>query len=119
VVLYADKVTGAMRQAIEETERRRERQIAYNEARGITPETIRKNVGPIFDFLRAAEDTAPALEAAEIRPEYGADESGEELETLIARMEAEMRVAAKELRFERAAELRDQVRGLKEVALLA
>ena len=119
VILYADKVTGAMRQAIEETDRRRERQIAHNEARGITPETIRKNVGPIFDFLRAAEDAAPALEAAEPRPEYGSDESGEALEVLIARLEAEMRAAAKALRFERAAELRDQVRAMKEVALLA
>ncbi|MFW6239189.1 MAG: excinuclease ABC subunit UvrB [Thermodesulfobacteriota bacterium] len=119
VILYADKVTGAMRQAIDETERRRERQIAYNEARGITPETIRKNVGPIFDFLRAAEDTAPELQVAEPAPAYGSDESGEELDALIARLEAEMRVAAKELRFERAADLRDQVRALKEVALLA
>ena len=119
VLLYADKVTGAMRQAMEETDRRRERQIAHNAAHGITPETIRKNVAPIFDFFQAAEEGTPNLQAAEPTPAYGADDAGEELETLIARLEAEMRDAAQSLRFERAADLRDQVRALREVALLA
>ena len=118
VILYADRITGAMRQAMEETERRRTRQIDHNRERGITPETIRKQIGPIFAFLRPVEEAAPVLRVAEPVAVYG-QKAGEDLDAHIAGLEAEMREAAKALRFERAADLRDQVRALRELALLA
>jgi len=112
VVMYADRVTDSMRQAIAETERRRTLQAAYNQAHGITPESIRHS---IRDVLRSVEErdyyTVP-VEAAEER-----FASPEALGEAIARLETEMRDAAKRLDFERAAELRDRLRALRKLDL--
>jgi excinuclease ABC subunit B len=110
VLMYADKQTAAMRAAIEETDRRREIQVAYNREHGITPETIVKGISDIAEFLmsdskvprsrRRRQRAAAAMEPAEI-------------EKAIVELEEEMLVAAEELRFEYAAKLRDEIRDLK------
>lgn len=117
VVLYADKVTGSMEEAMGETSRRREKQIGYNSEHGITPETIRKSVDNLFGDLgggesrnRSGNDSMSM--AAEPAAKYGADPK--QLKKAINKLEREMREAAKELEFERAAELRDRVVVLRE-----
>ncbi|HWS52797.1 MAG TPA: helicase-related protein, partial [Pyrinomonadaceae bacterium] len=108
-ILYADKMTDSMRRAIGETERRRQIQIEYNREHGITPQTIIKPVEATLvtayeaDYFKVPLD----LEAIE---EY----SPANLEATVARLEAEMRAAAKAMEFERAAELRDRVKYLRE-----
>jgi len=111
VVMYADAVTGSMAEAMDETARRRERQQAHNEAHGITPATIRKNLGNLFaeaGETRARDHKLPAIEGAP----PGA--SAKELNTLVRQLERQMRDAARELEFERAAELRDRVALIRE-----
>ncbi len=109
VILYADGVTGSMRRAIDETERRRKKQVAYNEAHGITPRTIRKAIKDIMEGITKAEErTAERLLALEEAPE-----AGRPLGEIIAEKEAQMRQAAKDLEFELAALLRDEVRELR------
>jgi len=105
VFLYGDKITDAMRQAMDETARRREIQLAYNEEHNITPTTIRKAISTaLTDQLAARETARRAIRASE----------GEFDQTqLIATLEAEMMEAAENLEFERAAELRDRVEELK------
>ena len=107
-IMYADRITPAMKQAIDETNRRRAKQIAYNEAHGITPQGIVKEIRDLTD--RVATQAAEAQARYEVRAE-AATES--EREALIAELEAEMRRAAEELDFERAAMLRDQIFELK------
>jgi excinuclease ABC subunit B len=124
VLMYADEVTEAMRVAIDETNRRREKQVAYNEEHGIDPQTVRKKVGDIIQAARAAEAgreyeprTAPRLGAA--ADEEPADLPREDLRALIQRLSDEMHEAAGELRFEYAARLRDEIAELKrELAVL-
>src|SRR6202011_2658410 len=112
VLMYADKETQAMRAAIEETTRRREIQREYNEAHGITPETIVKGISDIAEFLQA-EAKVPRSRR---RRRTGLDElSPAELEKTIVELEEEMLQAAEELRFEYAAKLRDEIRDLKRV----
>lgn len=108
VIMYADKMTDSMRVAIDETKRRREIQMAYNEKHGITPETIKKRVHEVIEATRAAEQKADYVTA--IREQAM---SKEDRKVLIARLENEMKQAAKDLFFERAAELRDLVIELK------
>lgn len=114
VVLYADAVTGSIRRAVEETDRRREKQIAHNRKHGITPETVRKEIKDIMESVRSREEKAIAeilaLESVgETRP----------IEEVIKEKEKQMRKAAKDLEFELAAILRDELRelekGLKKV----
>ena len=115
VVLYADSVTPSMREAMEETERRRAKQMAYNTEHGITPTTIRKNVdSPLATLLNADYVKVPkdAKEMAAL-PQV----SIEQLPAQIRRLRGEMKEAAARLEFERAAELRDRVRKLEELAL--
>ncbi|WP_419787745.1 excinuclease ABC subunit UvrB [Pseudodesulfovibrio sp.] len=112
VVMYADKVTASMASAMDETARRRERQLAYNEEHGITPTTIHKKVEDLFGAPGGSSGAEKGLKAAEAGDEYGADPKA--LLKAIKRMEREMREAAKELEFERAAELRDRVALLRE-----
>ena len=109
VLLYGDVVTGSMRLAMDETARRRRIQAEYNEAHSITPETIRKGI-PDLAYKLADADYVTLDVAAESEPVYEADAG---IDQLIARLEAEMKAAAKVLEFERAAALRDRVRALR------
>jgi len=109
VIMYADEITDSMRRAIAETNRRREKQIRYNQEHGIVPETVRKEVRALL---------TPTAHVAEAAASYSAMPSvdsmdREHLELLLANLEAEMRQAAKELRFEEAAVLRDRIKELK------
>jgi excinuclease ABC subunit B len=106
VIMYADKVTDSMRTALDETDRRREIQRAYNEEHGITPEGVEKTIRDINDHLRqVAEDEAPYTASSEL--------PREEITRLVKELERQMKQAAKELDFERAALLRDQVTELR------
>jgi excinuclease ABC subunit B len=112
VLLYADKMTEAIKGALEETERRRATQLAYNEEHGITPVQIVKGVSDIAEFLQLEQPHVPGKR----RRGKGQDVEGmsrEELERLTVTLEEEMLVAAEELRFEYAARLRDEIRELR------
>jgi excinuclease ABC subunit B len=110
VIFYGDTVTASMTQAIEETTRRRAIQGTYNEAHGITPTSVKKGI-PALDYAVGEMDCVQLeLAAAESADDYGQAESRDEL---IRRLESEMKAAAKELAFERAAELRNRIRSLK------
>ncbi|MDX6672071.1 MAG: excinuclease subunit [Solirubrobacteraceae bacterium] len=110
VLMYADKETAAMRTALEETERRRVIQRAYNEEHGITPETIVKGISDIAEFMQS-ETKVPRGKRR--RKQRDHEMSPEELEKLIVELEEEMLAAADDLRFEYAAKLRDEIRDLR------
>jgi excinuclease ABC subunit B len=108
VVLYADQVTDSMRRAMDETNRRREKQLAFNAAHGITPRTIEKSVAEILQATAVADTIRGGGEDEGLRDFMRAvDREGPE--ALIARLEGEMLDAAKRLEFERAASLRDRI----------
>lgn len=112
VLLYADEVTRSMREAMEETGRRREKQLAHNAQHGLEPTTVRKELNNVLDSLYSrTEETkgrgAPSADELAGDPKAMAAE--------IKRLEREMRAAAKELEFERAAELRDRITTLREL----
>jgi excinuclease ABC subunit B len=111
VIMYADKLTEAIKGALDETNRRRAVQVAYNEEHGITPETIVKGVSDIAEFLMLEQPHVPSK-----RRRGGAKVEGmsrEELEKLVIELEEEMFAAAEELRFEYAAKLRDEIKELR------
>jgi excinuclease ABC subunit B len=108
VIMYADKITPSMRVAIDETMRRRKIQMAYNEAHGITPQTIKKAVRDVIEATRVAEEKADYILDDKILKL-----SGHERKETILRLEREMKEAAKKLQFERAAHLRDLIVELK------
>jgi excinuclease ABC subunit B len=110
VIMYADKETAAMRSAIEETNRRRDIQIAYNEEHGITPATIQKGISDITDFLMM-ESKVPTGRGRRKRDTEGM--SAEEIRKTIVELEEEMLAAADDLRFEYAAKLRDEIKALR------
>ena len=110
VIMYADVMTESMDKAITETNRRRSIQEAYNEAHGITPQTIKKKVHDIIQITKAA--TEKQKFGLEKDPE---SMSVEELNKLIKKLDKEMKQAAMELQFERAAELRDKILELKKM----
>ena len=113
VVMYADTVTEAMRTALEETDRRRARQRAYNEEHGITPRSIVKEVHDLTERVKkVAEDEV----GYEVRPDRM---SPRDIDVLIGEMESEMNRLASELEFERAALVRDQIRELRELKRLS
>jgi excinuclease ABC subunit B len=114
VLMYADRETQAMRAAIEETDRRREIQLAYNREHGITPETIVKGISDIAEFLQA-DSKVPRSRSRRRRGREGArrEMPQHELERLAVELEEEMMEAADELRFEYAAQLRDEIRELR------
>ncbi|MFN3617191.1 MAG: excinuclease ABC subunit UvrB [Aquabacterium sp.] len=117
-ILYADKITDSMRKAIDETERRRAKQIAHNEANGITPRTVLKKVKELIDGVmsNAAKDDLKAAEALAKSMEGSEGLSERDLSKRIKQLEKEMLEAAKALEFEKAARLRDQLSILKEQA---
>jgi excinuclease ABC subunit B len=112
VLMYADKETAAMRAAIEETDRRRAIQRAYNERHGITPETIVKGISDIAEFLQAESKVPRSRRGRRLR-ESAKTMPPAEIEKAIVSLEEEMLQAAEELRFEYAAKLRDEIRDLK------
>jgi len=112
-LLYADKITDSMRRAIEETERRRHKQQAYNDAHGITPQGVVKRIKDIIETEYDMDSERAQLKAAQTQAKYFAM-SEKEVSKEIARLEKEMLQAAKNLEFERAAELRDQLKRLRE-----
>jgi excinuclease ABC subunit B len=105
VIMYADKITGSMSRAIGETDRRRGIQSAYNQVHGITPQTVQKAVRDVIEATRAAESGAEYV----IGPRAGKKMTKTELKKHIAALEKEMRESARELAFERAAQLRDMI----------
>ena len=108
VLMYADKETEAMKAAMRETDRRRAIQLAYNEEHGITPETVRKGISEMAEFL-AMEDRAPHKR----RRKRTEATTPEELERNIVALEEEMLAAADDLRFEEAARIRDELKELR------
>jgi excinuclease ABC subunit B len=117
VLMYADKLTEAIKGALDETNRRRAKQLAYNEEHGITPESIQKGVSDIAEFLSLESPTVPGRRRRDGRKVEGM--STEELERLVITLEEEMFTAAEELRFEYAAKLRDEIKELRRELLAA
>ncbi len=113
VIMYADEVTGSMQRALNETNRRRALQRRYNEQHGIDPQTIRKKVSDILDLIGSRDSPAVERRRREVAPRPELDLPADDLERLIRSLEEEMREAARELRFEYAARLRDEVNELK------
>jgi excinuclease ABC subunit B len=111
VILYADGMTGSMKRALDETERRRKKQVAYNAERGITPQTIRKAVKDIMADLGQGEERAKKT----LRLEEGSKLDAERAARVIAEKEGQMREAAANLEFELAAMLRDEIRELRKI----
>jgi len=109
VLLYGDVMTDSMKQAVAETSRRRNLQAEFNERHGIVPTSIKKDV-PLLDYAEAYVEPEQLALAAELPADYRKDEGTEQL---IHRLEIEMKAAAKELEFERAAALRNRIRALK------
>ena len=114
VVLYADQVTGSMQRAMAETERRREKQTAWNVANGITPESVKKGISDIMSSMYESDhvlvDTQGGMaeEAATI---------GHNFEAVIGDLETRMRAAADDLDFEEAARLRDEIKRLRAIEM--
>jgi excinuclease ABC subunit B len=107
VILYADRVTGSMERAIRETDRRREKQLEYNAANGITPATIKRNIADVISHLSSRDQVT--VEIDEDRPHM----VGHNLRAYIEDLEKKMRKAAGDLEFEEAGRLRDEIRQLE------
>ncbi|MBK8013995.1 MAG: excinuclease ABC subunit UvrB [Deltaproteobacteria bacterium] len=117
VIMFADRVTRSMRAAIDETDRRRKKQEAYNQAHGITPTTVKKQIRDLREIAGfRSELAAHDHREDDLAAMFGLDDVAE-LPRLLARLRAEMMEAAKSLDFERAAELRDQVRSIEAAQL--
>ena len=111
VLMYADKQTESIKEAIDETNRRRTIQLAYNEEHGLTPITISKGISDIAEFLQLESPHVPGRRRRGSKKVEGMDRG--ELEKLVVTLEEEMLVAAEELRFEYAAKLRDEIKDLR------
>ncbi|MGJ8628094.1 MAG: excinuclease ABC subunit UvrB [Sulfitobacter sp.] len=113
VIMYADRITGSMERAMGETERRRVKQLAYNEEHGITPQTVKKNVEDILAGLYKGDVDMNRVTAKIDNPLAGGN-----LQTVLDRLRTDMRKAAENLEFEEAARLRDEVKRLEAVDLV-
>jgi excinuclease ABC subunit B len=111
VILYADRMTGSMERAINETSRRREKQHVFNEANGITPQTIKRNIGDILAHVSNRDQVTVPID--EERPHM----VGHNLRAYIEDLEKQMRKAASDLEFEEAGRLRDEIRALEQEEL--
>ncbi|RJT25090.1 excinuclease ABC subunit UvrB [Chakrabartia godavariana] len=111
VILYADRMTGSMERAINETDRRRAKQLAYNEANGITPETIKRAIGDIISHVASGDQVTIEIEDG---PQHMV---GHNLRAYIEELEKKMRAAAADLEFEEAGRLRDEIRALEATEL--
>ena len=114
VIMYADKVTRSMQQAIDETNRRREIQQAYNKKHNITPASIQKDITSVFDFGNKADSTATGRVAETILEYDSLDDIDAGIKTLTKQMDE----AARDLEFEKAADLRDQIRALQKLVIM-
>ncbi len=112
VIMYADKITGSMERALNETNRRRARQLAYNEEHGITPETVKKNVEDVLAGLYEGDVDMNRVTATIDKPMHGAN-----LEAHLDGLRDQMRKAAENLEFEEAANIRDEIKRLEAVDL--
>ena len=112
VILYGDRITGSMERAMAETERRRQKQMAYNIEHGITPTTVRKNVEDVLAGLWQGDTDQSRITARVDRPMVGAN-----LQAHLDALRAQMRKAAENLEFEEAARVRDEVKRLEAVEL--
>ena len=126
VIMYADKITESMQEAIDETERRREKQIAYNKEHGIDPQPLRKKIADILDqvYESDGEEQDSADPAAMVDKPDVSSMAADEVQKLIDDLTAQMGAAARELKFELAGRLRDEIadlkkelRGLKEAGI--
>jgi excinuclease ABC subunit B len=111
-LLYADRITNSMRLAMDETERRRNKQMVFNQARGITPRSVHKRIKDLIDGVYSAETAQQQLKAAQVRARYDAM-SEVQLAKEIRQLEKQMLEAAKNLDFEQAAQYRDEIKNLK------
>ncbi|MGD9063601.1 MAG: excinuclease ABC subunit UvrB, partial [Desulfobacterales bacterium] len=114
VIMYADLVTHSMKLCIDETNRRRKIQKAYNRKHGITPETIQKDITQVFDF----EDDQAASAHDHVAEAIAAYKSLDDIDAVIGTLKKEMNQAAKALEFERAAELRDEIKALQKLIVM-
>ena len=119
VLLYADQMTGSLERAMAETSRRREKQMAHNEAHGITPETVKKNIADVLEGIAERDNQAAPgpYRVREAMEEKQAPLLGSNLRAHIEGLEAQMREAAADLEFETAARLRDEIKRLQETEL--
>ncbi|WP_404934678.1 excinuclease ABC subunit UvrB [Nitratireductor sp. L15S-10] len=117
VMLYADRITGSMERAMEETNRRREKQLAYNEEHGITPASIKKNIADILDSVYERDHVRADIGGAGGRGDDLNNLVGNNLAAHLEHLEKAMRDAAADLDFEEAARLRDEIKRLKETEL--
>jgi excinuclease ABC subunit B len=113
VVMYADEITNSMRRALDETNRRRASQLAFNEEHDIDPQTIRKKVSDILELIQTGDAPAADRRARELRRKEPLDLTEPDLRRLIQSLEEEMHESAADLRFEYAARLRDEINELK------